>query len=410
MNHEADAYSSLVDDVRQALHNLYDPRELQKNRLNRLLGLDAQGGSTALRQVLLEAVEALKPRSTLGDESRAWRAYRVLVYRYVEQFPRADVARTLGLSIRQYTREDARAVRMLADYLMSHHQPATQTAETLQASGPSVQEELEWIQQSLPNEAIAVPEAIDAVLKTVEPLLRALNVHTKVELPTRLPAVAGQGATLRQALLNVVTALARSVPLGTLVIRATTEGQRLFVSFQANPAQGASLDLQREHADSLEMAGRLLNLMSGTVTVLPPEKNTLTVCLSLATAEQIPVLVIDDNADTLQLYHRYLAGTRYPVFDCQDPQQTVHLAQTMRPRIIVLDVMLPGIDGWELLQRLREDQITRGMPVIVCSILPEERLALTLGAAAYVRKPVSRADFLAALDRQAALLGQGSCA
>ena len=64
-----------------------------------------------------------------------------------------------------------------------------------------------------------------------------------------------------------------------------------------------------------------------------------------------------------------------------------------------MDVMLPHIDGWDLLGRLREHPQTHGIPIVVCSILAEEQLALDLGAAAFIRKPVSREGLLATLDR-----------
>jgi CheY-like chemotaxis protein len=70
------------------------------------------------------------------------------------------------------------------------------------------------------------------------------------------------------------------------------------------------------------------------------------------------------------------------------------------PKIIVLDVMMPGINDWELLGQLREHPRLREIPIIVCTILPLEQLALLLGAAAFLRKPVSRELFLQALDRQ----------
>jgi CheY-like chemotaxis protein len=79
----------------------------------------------------------------------------------------------------------------------------------------------------------------------------------------------------------------------------------------------------------------------------------------------------------------------------------VALAEQCEARIILLDVMLPGIDGWELLGRLREHPTTQGTPIIVCTILPHEQLALTLGAAQFLRKPVSRSTLLRALDAQA---------
>jgi CheY-like chemotaxis protein len=70
--------------------------------------------------------------------------------------------------------------------------------------------------------------------------------------------------------------------------------------------------------------------------------------------------------------------------------------------------MLPGCDGWELLGWLRERPSTQGKPIIVCTILPQEGVALSLGAAGFLRKPVSRSDLLTMLDRVVGLGPEGA--
>ena len=128
--------------------------------------------------------------------------------------------------------------------------------------------------------------------------------------------------------------------------------------------------------------------------------NLGTEAIDRGTAERLPVLVIDDNVDTLQLMQRYLSNSRYHFVGASDPEQALALAEELSPAIIVLDVMLPGVDGWELLGRLREHPKTSEIPVIVCTILPQRQLALMLGAAEFIRKPVTRRILLSALDRQ----------
>lgn len=61
--------------------------------------------------------------------------------------------------------------------------------------------------------------------------------------------------------------------------------------------------------------------------------------------------------------------------------------------------MLPDTDGWKLLSELRESPKTRDTPIIICSVIREEKLALALGATLYLPKPVQRLEFTQALDR-----------
>ena len=78
--------------------------------------------------------------------------------------------------------------------------------------------------------------------------------------------------------------------------------------------------------------------------------------------EHIPVLVIDDNTDTLTLFQRYLSGSQYQFTGISDPEEVLQQAAEISPQFILLDVMLPGTDGWELLGRLREYPQTRTIP------------------------------------------------
>ena len=64
-----------------------------------------------------------------------------------------------------------------------------------------------------------------------------------------------------------------------------------------------------------------------------------------------------------------------------------------------MDLMMPGVDGWEVLNQIRENPLTNAIPVVVVSILPQESLALTLGANAFLQKPINQNDFLNLLNQ-----------
>jgi CheY-like chemotaxis protein len=127
---------------------------------------------------------------------------------------------------------------------------------------------------------------------------------------------------------------------------------------------------------------------------------TLRVRLTLPVSKPVVVLAIDDNADMLQLYQRYAQGTRYTIIGIQNPAEALEVATRLFPQIILMDVMMPEIDGWDLLMRLREDPRTSFVPIVICTILPQEGLAHSLGANAFLQKPVLPQAFLSVLDRQ----------
>jgi CheY-like chemotaxis protein len=114
---------------------------------------------------------------------------------------------------------------------------------------------------------------------------------------------------------------------------------------------------------------------------------------------KVTVLVIDDNSDLVHFYRRSLTGTRYRIAHEPTGLGAFDAVAAHRPDVIVLDVMLPDIDGWTLLTHLHENPATRSIPVLVCSVIREEELALALGAAAYLAKPVQGRQLTDALDR-----------
>lgn len=110
------------------------------------------------------------------------------------------------------------------------------------------------------------------------------------------------------------------------------------------------------------------------------------------------MLVVDDNHDLVHFYRRYTERTRYAISHVGLGQQVFERLAEINPDIVVLDVMLPDIDGWEVLTRLHENSATSALPVIVCSVIRQKELAIALGATAYLPKPVRRQEFLLALD------------
>ena len=112
------------------------------------------------------------------------------------------------------------------------------------------------------------------------------------------------------------------------------------------------------------------------------------------------MLVVDDNEELFALFQRYVADHPYQLIHAQSVDQALRLVQSNPPDVITLDLMMPNRDGWELLQALRADPATIPIPVIVCSVLEDPDLALSLGAQAYLKKPVGAVDLLQALAAQ----------
>jgi CheY-like chemotaxis protein len=263
--------------------------------------------------------------------------------------------------------------------------------------------ELEWVRESFPSEVTDVSETLETTLRTIAPLLQALEVQVDYEPQTDLPPVTGQRVLLGQALINLFTAAVHTVPQGSVHVTVEAQNKGIVVCVRAMGGDAPTLATGDSGAEHLQMARRVAQAFGGILEIAPSgaTASSFAATLVLPITERMRVLVVDDNADTLRLIQRYLAGTRYQFVGVTDPAEALSMAESLAPQAIVLDVMLPGIDGWELLGRLREHPATRTVPVVVCTIMPQERLALTLGAAGYIRKPISREALLSVLDQEA---------
>jgi CheY-like chemotaxis protein len=115
------------------------------------------------------------------------------------------------------------------------------------------------------------------------------------------------------------------------------------------------------------------------------------------------VLIVDDDRASLDLLSVYLDDLPVDVVRANDGVEALAAVQRAQPDAVVLDIRLPGVDGWEVLTRLRAASATANLPIVVVSVVDERSRGLALGASEYLTKPVQRADFLAALHRVGAV-------
>jgi signal transduction histidine kinase/CheY-like chemotaxis protein len=109
------------------------------------------------------------------------------------------------------------------------------------------------------------------------------------------------------------------------------------------------------------------------------------------------VLVVDDDAGVRELLYRILTKEGFAVTTCHQAEEAVGRAKELQPDAILLDVLMPGMDGWAVLQALRRDPDTADIPIIMQTLLDAEHVALSLGADGYLRKPLKKAHLLEAL-------------
>jgi len=115
------------------------------------------------------------------------------------------------------------------------------------------------------------------------------------------------------------------------------------------------------------------------------------------TMQAVPlVMIVEDDTQSMYLMERYTRTSGCQATGTTSGEKALALAREKKPAVIFLDLMLPGITGWEVLQALKADPVTRPTLVIICTALNEFEHAHEAGAA-YLHKPVYYQDFLNAL-------------
>ncbi|MBI3805507.1 MAG: response regulator [Nitrospirae bacterium] len=118
------------------------------------------------------------------------------------------------------------------------------------------------------------------------------------------------------------------------------------------------------------------------------------------TEEERPrILIVEDDPAVAKLLALYLTQEGYAILHAYDGQDAIEKAQELRPFAITLDIMLPRIDGWEVLKKLKTLPATRDIPVIIVSIVENPTLGFSLGAVDYFTKPINRKGLIDSLKK-----------
>jgi signal transduction histidine kinase/CheY-like chemotaxis protein len=272
-------------------------------------------------------------------------------------------------------------------------------------------------------ESVNLAPLIDEVIGTARQLAQQNKNRLVVDAQERLGALNVDPMRLRQILLNLLSNACKFTSQGEvkLRVRKVVDG-RNWVEFAVSdtgigmtPEQQAKLFEEFTQADSstarryggtglgLAITRRLARMMGGDVTVaseigkgsvftvrLPAADAATETGAGAASAGANCILVIDDDATARELIAEQLKAEGFAVVTAAGGLEGLKQARELRPVAITLDVMMPDLDGWSVLAALRQDSELAEIPVIMTTIVDEQRRGLALGAAGYLTKPVDR--------------------
>ena len=297
-------------------------------------------------------------------------------------------------------------------------------------------------------DTFAVRSAVQDVIDTVEPLVVKNGNRLELSAPPELGLMHSDLTKLRQILFNLLSNAAKFTQNG--LIRVTVDlveadrlrfavtdtgrgipADRLDHLFQPFKQLGpAGRDREGGTGLGLAITKRFCEIMGGEISVesAVAEGSTFTIELprSAPGAIETPapkkesaigtpggelaghavVLVIDDDPAARDILQRHLHAEGCRAVTAANGEEGIRIAKSARPDIITLNIMMPGMDGWLVLQHLKADPELASIPVVMTAMLNECGLGYTLGAAEYLTKPVSREALAKVLRKHHSAKGQ----
>ncbi len=391
-------FNGLLKDL---VTHLYDYAALETHPLAALIEppQDFRGRrGEYLRQVIFEAIEDLRPPDkSFSLAAPEWRPYTILHQRYVEGLSPQALAAQLAISERQMRRDHSRALQALAGRLWEQwfarpHQPAAE---------PGDEPANHLLAFDLHPEALALEEVLQGVVNILQNRLQAENIHLQLEMPPSRALALADRVILRQVLFSLFNYAVHLQSDQLISVRIEQQAQTIQVCIAANVDEHWTYWDADEHDDLLGSAkywGQKINAEIEEIYPPSEQPGSVQLRLSLPAANQFTILVVDDQDVALKMYQRYLSRSDYKVVGVTDPSQVLPVIRRMQPALVLLDVMMPHIDGWEVLQALKSDTQTQHIPVIVCSAWEAADLAISLGAAEFLKKPITQKTLLSALE------------
>jgi CheY-like chemotaxis protein/anti-sigma regulatory factor (Ser/Thr protein kinase) len=280
---------------------------------------------------------------------------------------------------------------------------------------------------------VNISETINSVIPTITGILRDKPIQIKQSVSPKLPLIQADPMRIRQVLINLLSNAAKFTEEGIITIDAevinNSSGQQEIMVSISDTGPGISAEDQARlfqpftQVDAsatrktggtglgLSISRSLIEMHGGRIGVHSTVNEGSTFYFTLTVpkieTEKKPknvsgpniILAIDDDPNVINLYERYLQPQGFQVIPLSDPTLVKERILQLNPLAITLDIMMPGKDGWTVLNEIKTDPETRHIPVIVCSILEEEEKGFNLGASEYLVKPILEEDLLNAINR-----------
>jgi signal transduction histidine kinase/DNA-binding response OmpR family regulator len=290
---------------------------------------------------------------------------------------------------------------------------------------------------SLYIEQFDVGNLLKEVSLTVSPLFKKGNNDFKVTSKGDLGTILSDQTKIRQTLLNLLSNAAKFTHNGSVELSVHRDERNICFSVRDSgigmdesqiaklfePFTQADASTTRKYGGTglgLTISRHFCNMLGGSIEVTSKVGSGSTFLVSLPTDStpntintgenksslrpttsnpNLPnVLVVDDDPNTIDLISRFLTREGYHVIGTTDPNEAIPAIESNHPVLAIIDLILPGTDGFGLLRNLKENSQTASTPVVMISITPDRNTGFALGALDFLPKPIEWSRLLGILD------------
>ncbi len=288
------------------------------------------------------------------------------------------------------------------------------------------------------NEYFELPKLLNTVVGTITPALEKNNNQLQINFADDVGIIFSDYTKIQQILLNLLSNATKFTKDGIIELNAQrveiNNVQLVEIGVSDNGIgmsdeemsiifdefSQADLSTTREFGGTglgLAICKRFSNMLGGdiyvrshkgsgsTFTLLVPVNVQHSQPLQRPVDEAEPlvfnnkVLVIDDDPAVRELLDHYLTSNGYEVYTARDGEEGFEYAKNIQPAIITLDVMMPQVDGWTALTKLKADSSTTNIPVIMLTIIDDRNTGFALGATDFINKPIDRNILLRTVNK-----------
>ena len=269
---------------------------------------------------------------------------------------------------------------------------------------------------------------LETVTGAVRTEIEAKGLKLDVESSSDSQMIYSDSEKLKQILHHLIDNSIKFTESGTITIRSMLNDLELVVEvidtgmgipadklnhvFDIFTTQDEGHDLRRQGTGlGLSICKRFTELLGGRLDVhstpgqgtvvtvhLPARPGTTTKPVSGPSqpahiSKVFTILAVDSDPEFLELMQAYLQNS-FEIITCRNANDAVFMARRFKPALITIDILMPYVDGWTILTELKTDEATRDIPVVVISTYDDKGKSQMLGAAAVLKKPLSRDKLL----------------